>query len=123
MTLENFRRSGIKVRYEELGIPYTIEAVYNPDWILPNGIIVETKGNFDAKDRSKHLLVQQQYPWLDIRLVFQRDNKLYKKSETHYSEWCKKYGILFAIGKVPAAWLKEPKKDDAYLLAIGVLDE
>jgi hypothetical protein len=97
--------------------------VYNPDWILPNGIIVETKGNFDAKDRSKHLLVQQQYPWLDIRLVFQRDNKLYKKSETHYSEWCKKYGILFAIGKVPAAWLKEPKKDDAYLLAIGVLDE
>src|SRR3990172_13058400 len=43
MTLEDLRKKGVKnPRYEELGIPYTVEAVYNPDWILPNGIIVET---------------------------------------------------------------------------------
>ena len=66
-------KKGIKVEYESEKIPYIVPAsnhTYNPDFKLPNGIFVETKGRFVAADRKKHLLVKQQNPELDIRFVF-----------------------------------------------------
>ena len=63
---------GIVVQYESEKIPYIIPATqhtYNPDFRLPNGIIVETKGRFVAADRKKHQLVKEQHPELDIRFV------------------------------------------------------
>lgn len=105
---------GIPYDYEEWRIPYVVPAsnhTYTPDFILGNGIIVETKGIWDSEDRKKHLLLRKQYPELDIRLVFSSSRtKLYKGSPTSYAEWCEKNGFKFADKLVPVEWLKEKSK-------------
>jgi len=46
-------------------------------------IYIETKGRFLAKDRTKHILVQEQYPDIDLRFIFSNSRqKLYKGSST-----------------------------------------
>ena len=105
---------GVAASYEEWRIPYVIPASdhhYTPDILLPNGIFVETKGLWESDDRKKHLLIREQYPDLDIRLVFSSSrSKLYKGSPTSYAEFCEKHGILFADKLIPVDWLKEPKR-------------
>ena len=106
---------GIKFNYELWKIPYVVPAsnhVYTPDFLLPNGIFIETKGLWESDDRRKHLLIREQFPELDIRLVFSSSRtKLYKGSPTSYGEWCEKHDILFADKLIPVEWLKEPKKE------------
>lgn len=106
---------GISFDYEIWKIPYTIPEsyhIYTPDFLLPNGIFIETKGLWDSDDRKKHLLIREQYPELDIRLVFSSSrSKLYKGSKTSYAEWCEKHGILFTDKLVPLDWLKEKPKE------------
>lgn len=82
---------------------------YLPDFVLSNGIIVEAKGRLTVFDRVKHLMIKAQYPKLDIRFVFQFDNKLHKGSKTRYSEWCEKNGFPYAFKKVPKAWIAEKR--------------
>lgn len=109
------RDAAIDAKYEEYQIPYEIPAsphTYTPDFVLPNGIIVETKGVFDVEDRKKHLLIQKQYPHLDIRFVFSSSKTpIYKGSKTTYAAWCNKYGFIFADKWVPDKWLRERKKN------------
>jgi hypothetical protein len=103
--------AGIKAEYETLKIRYSKPAkqhCYTPDWSLPNGIIIETKGRFLTADRQKHLLIKQQYPKLDIRFVFSNSNaKLSKVSKTRYADWCIKNGFMYADKLIPKAWLEE----------------
>lgn len=105
--------AGLEVVYEDKAsvIPYTTPAEphkYTPDFRLPNGIIVETKGIFDAADRKKHLLVRAQHPDKDIRFVFSNSKaRLYKGSPTSYAQWCSKNGFLYADKLIPQAWLHE----------------
>ena len=105
---------GIPFSYEEYKIDYVIPESshkYTPDFVLPNGIIIESKGIFDAEDRKKHLFLKDQYPVLDIRFVFTRSKSpLYKGAKTSYADWCIKYGFHFADKLIPEAWLKEPMK-------------
>lgn len=83
---------------------------YTPDFILPNGIIVETKGRFVTADRQKHLLIKAQHPELDIRFVFSNSkSRISKLSATTYAMWCEKNGYLFADKLIPKEWLKERK--------------
>lgn len=99
-----------KVRYEELVIEWEDlrYRTYTPDFMLDNGIIIETKGMFDSEDRRKHLEVKKQHPTLDIRFVFSNANaKLYKGSKTTYADWCDKNGFLWAHRVIPEEWLKE----------------
>lgn len=99
--------------YEKVKVKYRIErdATYTPDFRLPNGIIVETKGRFLASDRTKHLLVKAQHPDLDIRFLFQRAHtRLSKTSQTTYADWCDKHGFKWADKRVPDAWIKETPK-------------
>jgi len=103
------------ISYETLKlkwIPPIKVRTYTPDFILPNGIIVEAKGRFTASDRAKMLCVIEQNPSLDIRMLFMNSNvKLSKVSKTSYAMWCDKNNIKWADGdKVPTAWLKEKKK-------------
>ena len=78
---------------------------YTPDFFLPNGIIVETKGRFTTADRKKHLLIQKQHPLLDIRFVFQNPRvKIYKGSKTTYADWCDKHGFVWASKRIPEEW-------------------
>lgn len=95
--------------YEKHTIKYTIPAsnhIYTPDFKLPNGIFIETKGRFVMEDRKKHLLIKEQHPELDIRFVFQNSkNKIRKGSKTTYADWCVKYGFLYADKCIPDNWL------------------
>lgn len=101
---------GINGEYEQHTIKYTIPAsehTYTPDFRLPNGIFIETKGRFVLEDRKKHMLIRQQHPELDIRFIFQNSkNKLRKGSKTTYADWCNKYGFLYADKEIPSDWLK-----------------
>ena len=106
-------KAGIEYDYEMHKIPYIPKPkTYTPDFKLPNGIYVETKGRFLPSDRAKHLLIREQHPDLDIRFVFSNSRqKLSKKSKSTYADWCYKYDYEFADGTIPWRWIKErPKK-------------
>ena len=99
-----------KVRYEVLKIEWEDlrYRTYTHDFMLDNGIIIETKGIFDSEDRRKHLEVRKQHPELDIRFVFSNSMaKLYKGSKTRYCNWCDKNGFIWAHRVIPEEWLKE----------------
>lgn len=105
---KELEEAGVKYEYETQKIKYRVEEdrTYTPDFILPNGIIVETKGRFTIADRKKHLLIQKQYPKHDIRFVFQNSRaKLYKGAKTTYAQWCDKHGFLYADKSIPEEWL------------------
>ena len=112
---DQLRQLGISVDYENLKIKFIQPSkvrTYTPDFVLPNGIIIETKGRFTSADRQKHLLVQDQFPELDIRFVFSNPNqKINKTSKTSYALWCEKHGFIYAKESIPVAWLKERKKE------------
>ena len=114
-TALQIKSKGAKLLYETSKIKYTIpesDHVYTPDFILPNGIIVETKGRFMIEDRKKHLLIRAQHPEKDIRFVFTRSaTKLYKGAKTTYSDWCVKYNFKFADKKIPDSWFNEQQKE------------
>ena len=100
---------GVPFGYEPIALDYVINHTYTPDFILPNGIIIEAKGFFDSKDRTKHLAVREQHPDLDIRFLFQNANTRFSpKSKTTYGQWASKKGFLWAHGVViPDAWINE----------------
>ena len=108
---ESLKQQKIKAKYETLKIKYIKPAtphMYTPDFILPNGIIIEVKGLFNSSDRKKHILVKDQHPDLDIRFVFSNSkSKLYKKSKSTYRDWCIKHGFLYADKDIPQEWIKE----------------
>jgi hypothetical protein len=105
----------------EQKVPYDYEAYvisyvpktkrYTPDFYLPDqDIYIEAKGYFSPADRTKMLLVIDQNPELDIRMLFLRaSNKLSRKSNTTYGGWCDRHNILWADGFIPKEWLKEKK--------------
>lgn len=101
--------AGVAGEYEAGRIEYILPPKhYTPDFLLPNGILIETKGYFEASDRTKHLEIKKQYPTLDLRFVFQNINqKLNSKSKTTYGAWCEKHGFLYAAKRIPVAWLYE----------------
>lgn len=97
-----------KIEYETEKLKYTIEHTYTPDFPirLKNGntFFIEAKGYWDAADRAKLRHVKAQNPEVDIRMVFQADNKLHKASPVRYSDFCIKHNIPFAIKVIPKEW-------------------
>lgn len=120
------QQRGQEVRFEPFKIPFTVPVThrkYTPDFCLENGIIVETKGKLEPKDRAKHMMIAQQHPELDIRFVFQRPHdKIVKGSKTTYAAWCDKLGFKWAARVIPEQWLAEKGPDkhpDQVLKEIG----
>ena len=110
---DQLRKAQVSFEYEAFKISYEINEVrnYTPDFRLPNGIIIETKGRFLPADRKKHLLIQKQRPDLDIRFVFTNSNaKLNKGAKSSYADWCRKNGFLFADKWIPEEWLNETSR-------------
>ena len=102
------KRGGVSFQYESIKLEYTKTATYTPDFILPNGIIIEAKGLWTVEDRKKHLLIREQHSHLDIRLVFMNaSNKIRKGSDTTYAKWCEKKNILYANKQIPKSWLSQ----------------
>lgn len=106
--------AGVPFTYEKTKIRYikpASEHLYTPDFVLDNGIIVETKGLFLVADRKKHILIKRQHPNLDIRFVFSNSKqRLTKTSRTTYAQWCVKNGFLYADKEIPVDWIKERRK-------------
>lgn len=113
--------NGVKIQLESQGvfdadkhktkIPYTEEHKYIPDFILPNGIIIEAKGYFPSEDRTKMRAVKKTNPGLDIRIVFQNAKaRLNKDSKTTYADWADKNGFVWSDRVVPVEWIYERKE-------------
>ena len=99
----NFLYEKVKIEWEDLSY-----RTYTPDFILSNGIIIETKGRFLVADRRKHLCIKKQHPQLDIRFVFTNSkSKIRKGAKSSYSDWCIKYGFRYFDRIIPEDWLKE----------------
>ena len=98
---------GVTYEYESTRVPYTIQHHYSPDLVLPNHVLLETKGYWDAKDRRKILAVKKDNPYLDLRMVFQSPyNKINKNSKTTYAKWCEKHDIPWtSYHNIPLEWL------------------
>lgn len=127
MALKHGYRSGLEddnaKRLKKLKVPFEYEKhkinwldsktrKYTPDFLLPNGILIETKGRFVVADRRKHLEIKKQHPWLDIRFVFTNPNaKLSKVSNTTYAQWCNRHGFKYAKQEIPKEWIEERKED------------
>jgi len=102
-----YEYESIKIEWEDLAY-----RTYTPDFILRNGIIIETKGRFLAADRKKHLCIKKQHPKLDIRFVFTNSrNKLSKGAKSSYAQWCIKHGFRYYDRIIPEDWLKEKGKN------------
>ena len=85
---------------------------YTPDFYIKEGdFYVETKGRFFSQDRTKHLLIKEQHPEIDIRFVFlNARNRLDKRSRTTYAQWCEKNGFLYADKRMPGEWMMVKRK-------------
>ena len=108
---EQLDKAGVEYEYEKLKLKYIKPAsthLYTPDFVLANGIIVETKGRFLANDRQKHILVKRHNPTLDIRFVFSNSKaRITKTSRTTYAAWCEKNGFKYADKTIPQEWIDE----------------
>ena len=108
---EQLDKAGVEYTYEQVKLEYIRPAskhIYTPDFVLANGIIVETKGRFLMADRQKHILVKKHNPTLDIRFVFSNSSaRISKTSRTTYAQWCIKNGFKFADKEIPKEWMEE----------------
>ena len=109
----NLRERKITSLYEQDKIQYIPKPrTYTPDFYTKEGdFYVETKGRFFATDRTKHLLIKEQHPDIDIRFVFlNAKNRLDKRSRTTYAQWCEKNGFLYSEKRMPEEWMKVKTK-------------
>lgn len=107
---DQLKAAGVAAEYEQEKIKYLKPArhsTYTPDFKLPSGIYIETKGRFVTQDRQKHILIKTQHPELDIRFVFSNSKqRISKQSSTTYAMWCEKNGFLYADKLIPKEWLR-----------------
>lgn len=112
---------GQEFEYEPFRIPYVQPLTlrhYRPDFVLPNGIIVEAKGRWTTADRQKFIMVTSTYPELDLRFVFSNANaRISKQSKTTYAQYCRSHGWQYATGLIPVDWIREkPNKASLELI-------
>lgn len=116
---EQLIEQNIEPEYETYEVNYIIpetKHIYKPDFRLPNGILIESKGWFLSDDRKKHIFIKKQNPDLDIRFVFQSPNgKIYKGSKTTYAQWADKNGFKWAKSKIPQSWIDEKKSESFFV--------
>lgn len=110
LVYDQLKKSKVKVTYEESRLPYVTYHNYVPDFEVStrSGVtyFLEVKGYFRTADQVKMKAVKAANPNADIRLIFQKDNKVNKFSKMYYSDWAKKYGFPYAIGEIPKEWLE-----------------
>lgn len=107
--------AGVYWEYEKELIPFVVPeriSKYKPDFVIGTDkkIYLEFKGwPFEADDRQKMILVRDQHPEKDIRIVFSScDQKIYGGSKTTVGEWASEHNFKWAGGGiVPEEWLEE----------------
>lgn len=110
---ETAKQNQMELEYEPYFVPYVIKGSYRPDFVLPNGIIVEAKGYLDAAACRKMKAVKASNPHLDIRFVFQYANgKRNKRARLRNWEWAERHGFPWTEGTIPLEWWKEEKVEN-----------
>jgi len=108
------KRNKKTLEYEPFFIPYVMKGSYLPDYVLPNGIIIEVKGYLDAAACKKMKAVKASNPHLDIRFVFQNANgKRNKRAKLRNYEWATRHGFKWAEGSIPLDWFDEKPRDNS----------
>ena len=122
-------KAGVPFAFESEKLPYTVperQSKYIPDFILTKldgtKMYIEAKGRFGAMNngrtvgdpvaqRQKLILIKEQHPEIDLRIVFQKaTTPIYKGSPTTYAMWARDHGIPWAdSGIIPESWIKELK--------------
>lgn len=109
--IQELEEYGLDPNYEAKKFEYIIpesKHSYTPDFPLSPHIVIETKGRWVVEDRQKMLLIKEQYPEIDFRIVFYNANQKIKKgSKTTYAMWCDKHGIKWANRTIPSEWVEE----------------
>lgn len=119
---DQLEAAGVPVSFEKIKLKYTVpekEHTYTPDFDAGT-IIIEAKGAFGygpnrfsggdpVKERQKLVLIKQQHPDLDLRIVFQRaSTKIRKGSPTSLGMWATANNIPWADkGQIPQSWIDE----------------
>ncbi len=104
---------GGKHTFEEHKIHYVKPEpyrVYTPDFLVERtdgtSFFIETKGYFRPEHRTKMRHVKRCNPDLDIRIIFQKNIVINKKTGFDYLQWAERNGFPCAIGTIPKEWLK-----------------
>lgn len=109
--IKQLEEYGLDPKYESVKLPYVIPEshhIYTPDFPVCKSIVIETKGRWVLEDRQKMLLMIEQYPEIEFRMVFYNANQKIKKgSKTTYGTWCDKHNIKWADKAIPKEWIKE----------------
>lgn len=109
--IQQLEELGYDPKYESISYEYVVpesKHKYTPDFPLCKSIVIETKGLWKLEDRQKMLLLKEQHPDIDFRMVFYNANQKIKKgSKTTYAMWCEKHNIKWAHKKIPKEWLLE----------------
>lgn len=122
---EQLESAGVRFTHESKWVPYVVPertAKYLPDMVIDGtNILIECKGFFgggrqfggkssdSAKERQKLLLIKEQHPEIDLRIVFQRaSTPIYPKSPTSYGKWASDHQIPWSDkGEVPQQWVDD----------------
>lgn len=109
--IQQLEEYDIEPNYESVKLEYTIpesKHIYTPDFPVCKSIVIETKGRWVLEDRQKMLLIIEQHPEIEFRMLFYNANQKIKKgSKTSYADWCDKHGIKWADKKIPPEWIED----------------
>lgn len=93
--------------YEGARIPYNIEGLwYHPDWVLPNGNIIEAKGFLDKETKRKMVAVKKCNPNLKIFFVFYDAHKKISGTKETHADWAIRNGFGWSHEVVLEEWTK-----------------
>ena len=101
-----FQRLKAGAKYESLRIPYSIHAEYTPDWVLPNGNIIEGKGFLDKDSKRKMVAVKKCNPDLKIFFVFYDAHKKISGTKQTHADWAIKNGFGWSHELPLEEWIK-----------------
>ena len=103
----------IPYEYEKHTLQYQhAPQTYTPDFVLPNGMVIEFKGKMTAETRKKMISIKRSNPNVRIGIVFQKaNNKLSSKpNSTRYWQWAETNGFLHSDAYVPKEWARGRRK-------------
>jgi hypothetical protein len=96
-TYEYVGYEAMKLKYQRAPQTYVVDFICDHKNGAECPVLFEAKGRFTRHDRTKMLAVKKAHPDLDIRLVFQRNNPIYKGSKTRYLDWAKAHGFPASV--------------------------
>lgn len=86
------------------------KSTYKPDfYLIGSDIWIEAKGKLTVANRTAYKQFKEQYPEIDLRFLFMKNNPIVKGSRTTYMMWAIMLGFPAVVnkdGEVPDEWLQ-----------------